>query len=149
MSKKETIAMLPSDAVIQNLRMDVVDLQAALERAKTYTGLEGHPCPLCEWKDGVLIKHCSMHSYIDRLENEIVLVKAERNGLRDELNSWIQTYRWIPVSEIPQKMDGWVEFIKPTMEHGSVGGICLGTYGNIRNIKRNYTHYRPITLPKD
>lgn len=56
--------------------------------------------------------------------------------------------RWIPVSEISQKIDGWVEFINPSMEYGNIGGICLGTCSNIQHIKDNYTYWKPIILPK-
>ena len=56
--------------------------------------------------------------------------------------------RWIPVSEIPQKITGWVEFINSHIKYGSVGAICRGTQANIRIIKRNYTHYRELILPE-
>ncbi len=36
-----------------------------LEKARTYTGLEGYGCPLCEYKEGKFIKSCEMHRQLD------------------------------------------------------------------------------------
>ena len=38
-------------------------LRADLDRARHYTGLEGYPCPLCTYKDGVFVESCEMHRH--------------------------------------------------------------------------------------
>ncbi len=75
------------------------------------------------------------------------MLPQDESTIRAEFFAYWLLHRWIPVAEIPQKIKGWIEFINPAMKDGSIGGICLGTYSNIRYIKRNYTHYRPIILP--
>ena len=47
-----------------------------IECAKTYTGVEGYPCPLCTYEYGVWIKDCAMHARIVELEAD--LSKAQR-----------------------------------------------------------------------
>ncbi len=59
------------------LNAKVKQLQSDLDKAKTYTGLEGHSCPLCEYKDGVFIKHCTMHEQIEQLQTEIFRYNSE------------------------------------------------------------------------
>lgn len=87
--------------------MEIDRLKAELEKARTYTGFEGYPCPLCEYKDGVFIKNCEMHSQIAELKAE--LEKAEKwevhlVGLLNCAESQLDRYRWIPVSEeLPKK----------------------------------------------
>ena len=50
--------------------------EAALERARTYRGTEGWPCPLCEYKAGVFIKRCEMHRKLDEAEAEVERLKS-------------------------------------------------------------------------
>ena len=46
------------------IRADIIDtkvyhLEESLKRASTYQGFEAWPCPLCTYKDGIFIEHCS------------------------------------------------------------------------------------------
>ena len=47
---------------------DYMQLQTELDKARTYTRLEGYPCLLCTYKDGVFVKNCEMHSQIVELQ---------------------------------------------------------------------------------
>ena len=63
-------------------------LRADLDRARHYTGLEGYPCPLCTYKDGVFVESCEMHRQIDQLE-------AEPDKHRRDIKEWpYQTHLW-------------------------------------------------------
>lgn len=53
------------------MQLSKQQLEEMMEEARTYTGLEAKPCPLCEFKDGVLIKECSMHTKISKLSQVI------------------------------------------------------------------------------
>lgn len=93
-------------------------LAASIERARTYTGVEGYPCPLCRYEDGVFIEPCEMHRQIDALAAEVERLRAEResdhigmgmlygdiNNLRRELAaalSWITQHAAQPPSVQP------------------------------------------------
>ena len=78
------------------------------------------------------------------IKQELGDIQAENKALKAKFAK----LRWIPVSEIPREMKGQVEFINPDMKDGGIGGICLGTTGNIKYIKQNYTHWREIDLPE-
>ena len=56
-----------------------VDLEAALERARTYTGVEAQACPLCRYENGVFVEPCAMHKEIDELRAAVVLAEKERD----------------------------------------------------------------------
>lgn len=45
-------------------------LEKQLERARTYKGIEGWPCPLCRFENGVFKESCEMHKQIDELERK-------------------------------------------------------------------------------
>ena len=48
----------------------MTEQEEILERARTYTGYEAYPCPLCTYENGVLKERCSMHKKIAELEAE-------------------------------------------------------------------------------
>ena len=54
----------------------IADLERQLERARTYTGNESYPCPLCTYEDGKFIEPCEMHDQIDRKDAEIERLRA-------------------------------------------------------------------------
>ena len=96
--------------------------------------------------------------YIEQLQAENKRLKADlvcvnetlfkNTNACQQLQAELAKHRWIPVGEIPQKIDGWIEFIHASSAYGSIGGMCLGTYSNIKNIKRNYAYWKPIILPE-
>ena len=45
-------------------------LRLNLERARTYRGIEGYPCPLCAYGDGKFIERCQMHKDLNSLRAE-------------------------------------------------------------------------------
>lgn len=47
----------------------------AIERARTYTGLEAEGCPLCTYVDGVFTAACSFHRKLAALELQNRLLK--------------------------------------------------------------------------
>lgn len=48
----------------------LVKAEAALEQARTRTGLEGSPCPLCKYEVGVYVAACGYHETINRLHGQ-------------------------------------------------------------------------------
>lgn len=56
--------------LLKNIVEQNDDLNEQFNRAKTYTGFEAYACPLCEYKDGKLIKLCSLHTQIANLKEE-------------------------------------------------------------------------------
>jgi hypothetical protein len=50
---------------------EISQLRQQIERAKTYKGVEGYPCPLCEYKDGIFIKYCELHRQINELNRRL------------------------------------------------------------------------------
>lgn len=47
------------------------ELQETLEFAASYKGIEGRPCPLCTYDDGVFIKSCQMHTDMDKMQKRL------------------------------------------------------------------------------
>ncbi len=47
------------------------ELEERLEKARTYSGTEGWPCPLCTYENGKFIKHCQMHQQIADLGRQV------------------------------------------------------------------------------
>ena len=67
-------------------------LKQQLERAKTYVGVEGYHCPLCEYKNGKFVKSCQMHADIEQLKRQLV----EADDFLDELESiWEYQLRYL------------------------------------------------------
>lgn len=56
------------------IKKDIDFFQQQLERAKTYTGLESYPCPLCTYENGKFIKFCALHQRINELESKIEII---------------------------------------------------------------------------
>jgi len=48
--------------------LEIGDLKDALERARTYTGLEAQGCPLCTYEEGVFKASCSFHQKLAAAE---------------------------------------------------------------------------------
>ncbi len=93
-------------------------------------------------------------------EGDCALIKQQgdliekQNDRIIELKAQLAALQWIPISIIPPKVpmleadQKWIEFINPEPPAGgSIGGICLGTYTNIKYIKQNYTYYRILIIP--
>lgn len=59
-----------------SLEEEIIKSKARLEVAKFYTGLEGYPCPLCEYKNGEFIKPCSFHHQIAELSTQMENMKC-------------------------------------------------------------------------
>ena len=54
----------------------MTEQEEILERARTYTGYEAYPCPLCTYENGVLKERCSMHKRIAELEALVEKLKV-------------------------------------------------------------------------
>ena len=66
-----------------------------------------------------------------------------------DMQAELKKHCWIPVEESPPKPNKeWIIFINPEMPFGSIGGICMATFTNVEHIRRNYTHWKPVILPK-
>lgn len=67
---------LPTDVAVCK-RVDapqaaqVAYLEQQLEQAATYRGIEGYPCPLCKYDNGVFVARCQMHTDMDEMMVEI------------------------------------------------------------------------------
>lgn len=65
------------DLVRQEIdRLIIEDLQTKIRNAKNYRNIEGYPCPLCEYENGLFIRSCSMHQKIDELTEELARSEA-------------------------------------------------------------------------
>lgn len=53
-----------------------------IKRARTYTGFEGYPCPLCTYENGELKERCSLHKQIAELEKQVDALKTENEIFR-------------------------------------------------------------------
>lgn len=53
------------------MRREVLEAHRLLERASTQTEWDAWGCPLCIYKEGVLVKTCSLHGRIDVLEEKL------------------------------------------------------------------------------
>ena len=58
------------------LRTRLAAVEESLEFARNYSGIEGRPCPLCTYEDGVFIKSCQMHADL-ALALSVVAAAAE------------------------------------------------------------------------
>lgn len=56
----------------------------AIERARTYTGLEAEGCPLCTYLDGVFTAACSFHRKLAALELQVGELQKERDRYKVE-----------------------------------------------------------------
>jgi len=63
-----------------------------LRLAKCYKGIEGAPCPLCEYDDGILISICEMHKEIGRLK-DVLFVVADAPGGPDKTTAFAYVQR--------------------------------------------------------
>lgn len=86
----DAIAMMLLTDDVDTLKRRVIETQqenarlaGELECARTYTGVEGYPCPLCTYEHGVFVAPCEMHQQIDALRAELAEVRAERD-------EWVQ-----------------------------------------------------------
>lgn len=52
------------------LEQEVTQLRDRLEKARTYTGLEAYPCPLCTYDKGVFVEACQMHKDQKKLSDQ-------------------------------------------------------------------------------
>ena len=57
-------------ALFQIKDLKIERLKQELERAATYSGVQGS-CPLCVYKNGKFIKFCELHSQIEHLNQKI------------------------------------------------------------------------------
>jgi hypothetical protein len=74
------------------LEVQKEDLEQQLERARTYRGTEGWPCPLCRYDNGVFKESCEMHKRIDRLEKQLAKARTPLKGQIQELKElYLQT----------------------------------------------------------
>lgn len=53
------------------LTAEIEELKQRIQRAKTYTGFEGYPCPLCTYKDGKFVESCELHKTIHELQAKL------------------------------------------------------------------------------
>ena len=61
----------------------------AIERARTFTGLEAEGCPLCAYVDGVFTESCSFHRKLQAMELQVGELQKAARALIDKLHqSW-------------------------------------------------------------
>lgn len=60
---------------LDNLIRENQELKEALERARTYTGLEAAGCPLCTYTEGVFVASCSFHRQIEAMHAVVEAAK--------------------------------------------------------------------------
>jgi hypothetical protein len=82
--------------------------RSEIERARTYIGIEGYPCPLCHIENGKFLEPCEMHRHIDTLDNraEVDLAKC-REVLRacaDELENYVENEYAMTKDTYPDQM---------------------------------------------
>ena len=58
------------EKTISTLTTRLAAVEESLEFARNYSGIEGRPCPLCTYEDGVFIKSCQMHTDLAAVEKE-------------------------------------------------------------------------------
>lgn len=84
-------------------RLIVEDLQSQIRNARNYRGIEGYPCPLCEYENGVWIRNCSMHQQIEDLREELEKAKAIIDSY--EKSIYIGETEWTGLSGKTWKVD--------------------------------------------
>lgn len=76
---------------IANWKAERDRLLEVFQQARTYTGLEAHPCPLCTWMDGKMMDRCAMHrkTHSLELENDAYRKDAEKlsKGLYERIEA--------------------------------------------------------------
>lgn len=68
-----------------------------IERARTYSGLEGWSCPLCKYENGKFIENCEMHRQLCELEIELDATEAklaERNRALAGVYEHVKAKMW-------------------------------------------------------
>lgn len=73
----------------EDLQFVITELQTELERTKNYGEFDSSPCPLCEFKEGKIVKLCSMHSQIQWLQAENKKLRGEVEELKKLLEEGV------------------------------------------------------------
>ncbi len=63
-------ALTQVEQEVATLSARLAAVEESLEFARNYNGIEGRPCPLCTYEDGVFIKSCQMHTDLAAVEKE-------------------------------------------------------------------------------
>lgn len=114
---QERIAIM--QAAIYQLRQQVESLKETLAFAAQYKGIEGRPCPLCKYEDGVFIEACRMHMDMDELQKQV-------ESLTRKLREWEDVPREEPFNKQGDYVNGTGEGLCIWLRCGVVGAIWHG-----------------------
>lgn len=98
-----------SEDQLDELTRENQELKEALERARTYTGMEAAGCPLCTYTEGVFVAFCSFHHQIEAMRAVVEAAKA-----------WKRKEKWpyLDCGELAYALDAYEKGQSEDLESG-------------------------------
>ena len=134
-------ALTQVEQEVATLSARLAAVEESLEFARNYNGIEGRPCPLCTYEDGVFIKSCQMHT-------DLAAAIQDRDEAIENLKTGCAGENCCPVmdevTDLTTRLAAAEDVVEAAFEFAAGFGETISRV-NMSNLRAALTEYDKVT----